>query len=101
MLPLSAALAANQEQHGMSAIIIEHVNVAELPDAWRARLPAPRSAHVTVRIEPEDAAATWPADFFSQIVGGWCGEPLTRAPQGTITPPRLLRTFPLADLSGP
>jgi hypothetical protein len=70
----------------MSAIIFEHVNVAELPDAWRARLPAaPPSAHVTVRIETEDAAATWPIDFFSQVAGGWCGEPLTRAPQGEIT----------------
>lgn len=69
----------------MSAVIIEHVNVAELPDAWRARLPVPRAALVTVRIETEDVAA-WPAGFFSQVAGGWCGEPLTRSPQGTITP---------------
>ena len=70
----------------MSALIIEHVSVAELPDAWRARLPAPRAALVTVRIETEDAAAAWPAGFFSHIAGGWSGEPLTRAPQGTSTP---------------
>lgn len=70
----------------MSAVIIEHVNVAELPDAWRARLPVPRTTLVTVRIETEDAAAAWPAGFFSQVAGGWCGEPLTRSPQGTITP---------------
>lgn len=70
----------------MSAVIIKHVNVAELPDAWRDRLPAPRAARVTVRIETEDAAAAWPAGFFSQIAGGWSGEPLTRAEQGTITP---------------
>ena len=36
----------------MSAIIIEHVNVADLPEAWRTKL-APRAAHVTVRIEEE------------------------------------------------
>ena len=67
-------------------IIIEHVNVAELPDAWRARLPVPRTTLVTVRIETEDAAAAWPAGFFSQVAGAWCGEPLKRSPQGTITP---------------
>ena len=79
------ALTADQEP-GMSAVIIEHVNVAELPDAWRARLPVPRAALVTVRIETEDAAAAWPAGFFSQVASGWCGELLTRSPQGTITP---------------
>lgn len=24
----------------------------------------------------------WPADFFEEVVGGWKGEPLERAPQG-------------------
>lgn len=38
----------------MSAIVIEHVPVAELPEAWRARLAQPATATVTVRIE-EDA----------------------------------------------
>jgi hypothetical protein len=70
----------------MSAVIIEHVNVADLPETWRARLPAPCAAHVTVRIETEDSAVAWPAGFFGQVAGGWRGEPLTRAPQGTITP---------------
>ncbi len=41
----------------MSAVIIEHVNVADLPETWRAKLPAPRAAHVTVRIESEETAA--------------------------------------------
>ena len=41
----------------MSAVIIEHVNVADLPETWRARLPAPRTAHVTVRIENEKTVA--------------------------------------------
>ncbi len=70
----------------MSAVIIEHVNVADLPDAWRSRLRALRAARVTVRIESEDTAAAWPDGFFSQVVGGWQGEPLTRAPQGVVTP---------------
>ena len=39
----------------MSAVIIEHVDVADLPDTWRARLPVPRAARVTVRIEEETA----------------------------------------------
>ena len=37
----------------MSSIVIEHVPVAELPEAWRARLAQPASATVTVRIEEE------------------------------------------------
>ena len=40
----------------MSAVIIEHVNVADLPETWRARLPAPRAEHVTVRIVEESAS---------------------------------------------
>ena len=39
----------------MSAVTIEHVNVADLPETWRARLPAPGPEHVTVRIEEERA----------------------------------------------
>jgi len=37
----------------MSAVIIEHVDVADLPETWRAKLPAPHGARVTVRIEEE------------------------------------------------
>ena len=37
----------------MSAIVIEHVNVADLPQNWRAKLPASVAEHVTVRIEAE------------------------------------------------
>lgn len=40
----------------MSAVIIEHVNVADLPETWRAKLPASRAEHVTVRIEEENAS---------------------------------------------
>lgn len=42
----------------MSAVIIEHVNVADLPETWRARLSASRTTHVTVRIEEEGATKT-------------------------------------------
>ncbi len=37
----------------MNAIVIEHVKVEELPEAWRAKLATPLDAHVTVRIEEE------------------------------------------------
>ena len=40
----------------MSAVIIEHVNIADLPEMWRAKLRAPQTALVTVRIEEEDAS---------------------------------------------
>ena len=40
----------------MSAVIIEHVNIADLPEMWRARLPLPQAARVTVRIESEAPA---------------------------------------------
>jgi hypothetical protein len=41
----------------MNAIVIEHVSVAELPAAWRARLDQAGNARVTVRIEAEDNSA--------------------------------------------
>ncbi len=37
----------------MNAIVIEHVPVTELPEAWRARLAQSTSETVTVRIEEE------------------------------------------------
>ena len=40
----------------MSEAIIEHVNVADLPETWRAKLPAPLTGHVTIRIEEESAS---------------------------------------------
>jgi hypothetical protein len=39
----------------MNAIVIEHVSVDELPDAWRARLSAASGATVTVRIEADES----------------------------------------------
>ena len=38
----------------MSAVIIEHVKVSDLPATWRAKLPVPEVARVTVRIETEE-----------------------------------------------
>jgi hypothetical protein len=37
----------------MNAVVIEHVKVAELPEAWRNKIAKPGDAHVTVRIEEE------------------------------------------------
>ena len=42
----------------MSAIVIEHVNVDDLPETWRARLPEMHASRVTVRIEEEGIAST-------------------------------------------
>ena len=37
----------------MSAVIIEHVKVGDLPEAWRDQLAKPADTRVTVRIEEE------------------------------------------------
>lgn len=44
----------------MSAIVIEHVKVGDLPEDWRERLHAAADARVTVRIE-EEVQAPQPA----------------------------------------
>ena len=41
----------------MDTIVIEHVKVSELPEAWRAKLGAAREDCVTVRIETETEAS--------------------------------------------
>lgn len=48
----------------MSAIVIEHVNVADLPEMWRAKLPLAGAEHVTVRIETEEVTAAPDATGF-------------------------------------
>jgi hypothetical protein len=45
----------------MSTVIIEHVKVGDLPEAWRERLARPSDARVTVRIEEETGARDTPA----------------------------------------
>ncbi len=42
----------------MSGIVIEHVPVADLPPAWRARLAKGDNVTVTVRIEEEVQTAS-------------------------------------------
>ncbi len=37
----------------MTTVVIEHVALNDLPDAWRARLPLSSRGRVTVRIEEE------------------------------------------------
>ena len=57
----------------MNAIVIEHVPVAELPAAWRAKLAKSTDALVTVRIE-EEAQATAPVEEFvtdDPLFGMW------------------------------
>ena len=83
----------------MSAVIIEHVKVSDLPETWRAKLSTPAAERVTVRIEEEAAAARlvandgsavnagWPTDFFTYIAGGWSGAALERAPQSARSAP--------------
>jgi hypothetical protein len=56
----------------MNPIVIEHVPVAELPQAWRAKLAQTAGATVTVRIEEEPQAV--PADEFvtdDPLFGMW------------------------------
>jgi hypothetical protein len=58
----------------MNAIVIEHVPVAELPAAWRAKLAKAPGATVTVRIEQEEAQAAAPAEEFvtdDPLFGMW------------------------------
>ena len=59
----------------MSAVIFEHVKVSDLPATWRAKLPAPEAARVTVRIEEEGVAsaqASGEADArIDQLFGMW------------------------------
>ena len=57
----------------MNAVVIEHVPVAELPLAWRAKLAKSTDALVTVRIE-EDARASVPSEEFvsdDPLFGMW------------------------------
>ena len=65
----------------MNAIVIEHVSVADLPQAWRDKLGIQlvdaADARVTVRIETEAAAeAQTPAEFADDpLFGMWRDHP--------------------------
>jgi hypothetical protein len=56
----------------MNTVVIEHVPVAELPQAWREKLATASGATVTVRIEQE-AQATPAEDFVTDdpLFGMW------------------------------
>jgi hypothetical protein len=57
----------------MNAIVIEHVPVGELPQAWREKLGETADAHVTVRIEAEQAIAGQDTTEFADdpLFGMW------------------------------
>ncbi len=59
----------------MTAVVFEHVPVAELPEKWRAKLAKADDAMVTVRIEDEarDAATPNHAESFTDdpLFGMW------------------------------
>ena len=46
----------------MNTVVIEHVPIAELPEAWRERLGAVPEECVTVRIDSEAAAGIDPGE---------------------------------------
>ena len=54
----------------MNAVVIEHVPLADLPLAWRGRLPLAASAQVRVRIEEEDEQPT-PFETNDPAFGIW------------------------------
>lgn len=47
-----------QRVHAMNTVVIEHVPLADLPVAWRAKLRLMASAQVRVRIEEEESPQT-------------------------------------------
>lgn len=48
----------------MNAIVIEHVPVAELAQAWRAKFAQTTNARVTARAKEEQLVATTPVEEF-------------------------------------
>ncbi len=57
----------------MSAVIIEHVRVGDLPEAWRTKVPASQETRVTIRIETEPTAPVVNADDSAEdsLFGMW------------------------------
>ena len=53
----------------MNAIVIEHVKVEELPQAWRAKFAQTANTRVTVRIEEEAPAEEFVTD--DPLFGMW------------------------------
>jgi hypothetical protein len=55
----------NTKSDPMNTLLIEHVKVEDLPQAWRDKLAKPGDAHVTVRIEEETRIAAPVSDNFA------------------------------------
>jgi hypothetical protein len=57
----------------MNAIVIEHVKITELPEAWRAKLAQVPGTTVTVRIEAEAQGAAQTEEFSADdsLFGMW------------------------------
>jgi hypothetical protein len=57
----------------MNAVVIEHVAVADLPQAWRDKLGQAAAARVTVRIEAESSTQTQTATAVADdgLFGMW------------------------------
>ena len=58
----------------MNAIVIEHVRVEELPQAWRAKFAQTANTRVTVRIEEEQTQVVAPTEEFvtdDPLFGMW------------------------------
>jgi hypothetical protein len=57
----------------MNAVVIEHVKIEELPQAWRAKFAQTANTRVTVRIEEEVQAAAPAEEFVTDdlLFGMW------------------------------
>jgi hypothetical protein len=57
----------------MNTIVIEHVKVEELPQAWRVKFAQTANARVTVRIEEETQTAAPTEEFVTDdpLFGMW------------------------------
>ena len=65
----------------MNAVVIEHVPLADLPLAWRDKLPKAkfaRKSHVTVRIEQEEVLPS-PGDKEQAALTAVMANPMTAA----------------------
>lgn len=51
------------EESTMNPVVIEHVRISELPEAWRAKLDIGGEARVTVRIETEQPVQVMEENF--------------------------------------
>ncbi len=69
----------------MNAIVIEHVKVSDLPDAWRTKLKVDRDARVTIRIEAEALASeTATKDESESAFGMWRDRQDLADPEGYV-----------------